>query len=374
MMCLLVQPGTLAAQSDPTDLARIAADRLDAAQASLAAADGARDRVDALSRTIRAYEDGLNALREGLRRSALREAAIVAEFEATSSEVSRLLGVMMSIGDTQGPLALIHPAGPLGGVRSGIILGDVTPAIQARAQDLEDRLNQLAVARGLQEGAAALLAGGLAGAQKARTELSKAIAERRGLPERHAEDSEAMTTLRDSAETLQDFASGLIELHLTPATDQASPAFETAKGALSLPVRGQVLRRFNEEDAAGIRRPGLIIAARPLALVTTPWPATMRYAGPLLDYGQVAILEPQAGIMLVLAGMGTVYDRTGEVLPSGAPVGLMGGATPEPNTFLLNSANRAGSAQTETLYIELRQGTEPVDPATWFAETKDLTR
>jgi septal ring factor EnvC (AmiA/AmiB activator) len=62
---------------------------------------------------------------------------------------------------------------------------------------------------------------------------------------------------------------------------------------LPLPVLGTVLRRFDEADAAGVARPGPGAATRPNALATTPWPASVRYAGPLLDYGNVIILEPE---------------------------------------------------------------------------------
>ncbi len=49
--------------------------------------------------------------------------------------------------------------------------------------------------------------------------------------------------------------------------------------------------------------PALLIATRPAALVTAPWPATIRYRGPLLDYGNVMIVEPSSGYLLVLAGL-----------------------------------------------------------------------
>ena len=45
--------------------------------APLDAADGARNRVKALTETVRAFEDGLEAMREGLRRAAIREQTLV---------------------------------------------------------------------------------------------------------------------------------------------------------------------------------------------------------------------------------------------------------------------------------------------------------
>ena len=37
----------------------------------------------------------------------------------------------------------------------------------------------------------------------------------------------------------------------------------------------------------------------------------------------------------------------------------------------LNAESGAGSTQSESLYIEIRDGTTPTDPAPWFAATKE---
>ena len=168
---------------------------------------------------------------------------------------------------------------------------------------------------------------------------------------------------------MQGFASGLTDLN--PA-DLNNPAdFEAAKGTLPLPTTGTILHRFNETDAAGVQRPGMVLATRAQSLVVAPWPATLRYSGPLLDYGNVVILEPSKGYLLVLAGLGETFGEVGEVLDQGAPIGLMGGLTPNSDAFLISAAKGSGGNQQESLYIELRQGDEPVDPTTWFASNKE---
>jgi len=174
--------------------------------------------------------------------------------------------------------------------------------------------------------------------------------------------------LLDSSETLEGFASGLANITEDDELQITLPDFEAAKGRLPLPVNGTLLRHYNEADATGVRRPGLLLAARPLAIVTTPWPATIRYQGPLLEYGNVMILEPSSGYLLVLTGLSRVYGSIGEVLPAGAPVGLMGGEAPENDEFLSLSGQQGGSEQTQTLYIELRHGKETIDPEQWFAQ------
>ena len=133
------------------------------------------------------------------------------------------------------------------------------------------------------------------------------------------------------------------------------------------------MRRAGETDAAGITRPGILIATRPRARVTTPVAATIRYRGPLLDYGLVTILEPEPDVLFVFAGLETVFGETGKDLPQASPVGLMGGFEAIGDDILSPSGERTGAALSETLYIEVRQGDTPEDPFGWFADDKGMT-
>ncbi len=361
-----------AAQSDPAENARAAMEALDTAALKLREAEKSRDRVAALTETVQAYETGLAAMREGLRRATIREASIRGVFEAESGRLAQLLAVLQRIEAAPEPSLLLHPDGPTGTARSGMILSDVAPALQKEAMALKSALQEVAVLRALQESAVGVLEEGLTGAQEARTRLSQAISDRTDLPRRFTANPEAMQTLITSSETLEAFASGLMTVELDGVEEVISaPDFTAARGDLDMPVLGTVLRRFDQADAAGIRRPGWVIATRPKAIVTTPWPATIRYLGPLLDYGNVMVLEPGEGYLLVLAGLDQLYGQLGEVLPKGGAVGLMGGAELDSQAILMSSAQASGAERSETLYMELRWNSEPVDPKGWFAAGKD---
>jgi septal ring factor EnvC (AmiA/AmiB activator) len=308
-------------------------------------------------------------LRDGLRQAKVREAALLLQFDAQRNRVGQLLGVLSQVEATPGPLLLLHPSGPQGTVRSAMIISDVTPALQAEVARLQSELTELRDLRALQVSAGEVLSSGLGVAQSARTTLSQAISDRTTLPRRFTEDPDALRGLLESADTLGAFANGL-ELDLS-GTD-AMRSFASAEGKLNLPTLGSLLLRANEADATGARRPGITLSTRARALVTAPWAGTIRYRGPLLNYGNVIVLEPGGGYLMVLAGLGTVYGEVGEVVGIGAPLGLMGGGEQEDGKeFLANTADLAGIRETETLYIEIRKGTEPVDPAQWFAATKD---
>ena len=364
---ILALTGAALAQdpADPADAARDAANRLTEASRLLDAAEGARNRVKALTETIRAYEDGLAAMREGLRRAAIREDILARDLADKETEIARLLGVLQSMGSNPSPVLLLHPSGPVGTARSGMILSDVTPALEARARVLRADLQEISVLRALQRSAANKLEEGLQEAQTARARLSQAVADRKTLPRRFVEDPVQTALLVASTETLEGFASGLSQI----AVDEVAgslPDISQRKGSLALPVNGTILLRAGDADAAGISRPGMVIATRPRAIVTTPTAATVRYRGPLLDYGNVIILEPQAGILLVMAGLDVVYGTAGEVLPGGSPVGLMGGPATGNDGLLPLREDGAGTGASETLYIEVREQNEPVDPGLWF--------
>ncbi|MFU8862615.1 MAG: murein hydrolase activator EnvC family protein [Rhodobacterales bacterium] len=357
-------------QGEVAAAARAAAERLENATRQLDTAQSARDRVRALTETVTAFENGLEAMRDGLRRASLREARLTRELQAREDEVAQLLGVLLSMGDRPSPTMLLHPAGPVGTARSGMILADVTPALNARADDLRARLDEITTLRFLQQNAVNTLQTGLTGVQEARTALSQAVAERTDLPRRFTEDPVRTAILIASTETLDAFASGLSEM-TTDEDREDLPEISDLRGTLPLPVQGQILRRAGEADSAGIARPGMLLATRPRALVTSPTAATIRYRGPLLDYGNVMILEPEAGTLFVLAGLDVVYGGIGQVIPAGSPIGLMGGEEAEIGEILARSGNGSGTGRPETLYIEVRQDDAPVDPEAWFATREE---
>ncbi|WP_243694404.1 murein hydrolase activator EnvC family protein [Shimia isoporae] len=369
MTALMAAPGRT--ETDPAGAARAAAEQLEAASVALSKAKGSRDRVKSLTGVVHAYEAGLTALRAGLRRAAIREAQLSKQLKSQEVEIARLLGVLQTMGQDPSPVMLLHPEGPAGTARAGMILADVTPALEAKAASVRRDLEEVTILRSLQEGAAETLQEGLAGAQRARQELSKAMADRTDLPMRFTEDPVQTALLIASTETLEGFASALVDLQVEGMSEIDLPDVTGRKGALALPVEARILRRAGEADAAGIVRPGLVLATRPNALVTAPTAATIRYRGPLLDYGNVMILEPQPGYLFVLAGLAQVYGSVGEVVPEGTPVGLMGGNDPEVGAILSQSSEGTGQDRTETLYIEVREGKSPVDPETWFKTNKD---
>lgn len=362
-LCCLALP--VAAQ-DAADVAREAAARLARAAQALERADGAGDRVAALTDVVTAYEEGLGALRDGLRQVSIRERALAADLAAREAEIGRLIAALQSMERAPGPLLLLHPSGALGTARASMMLAEVAPALDKRAAALRADLAALRELRLLEEAAAETLEEGLGAVQEARVALSEAIAERTDLPPRLSEDGTRIAELLGRVDTLEAFADGLGALPPTDAPEVVLP--------LRLPVAGRMLRRAGEADAAGIARPGWVLATEAAALVTAPAGGTVRYAGSLLDYGNVIILEPEPDLLLVFAGLSEVYARAGQIVAEGAPLGQMGGTSPNLTDFLRETVSGAGASRPETIYIEVRQGGRPVDPAEFFATEQAADR
>lgn len=375
LTCLTATAGASLAQTTAAAQARTAAAELQKAGKLLEKADGARDRVRALTETIQAFEKGLGAMRDGLRQATINEARLARKLQARDTEVAALFGALQSIGGTPDPTSLLHPEGPTGTARAGMLLAELTPALNQRAAALRQDLEDVQTLRDLQTDAARRLQEGLTQIQTARAALNQAMANRTELPTRFTADPVRTAILIASTETLDGFASGLAEI----VTDEVDPAPVTLQGRigeLPLPVQGLVLRAANETDAAGVKRPGIILATRPRAIVTAPTAATIRYAGPLLDLGNVVILEPEAKTLFVLAGLDVIYGEAGQVIAAGTPLGLMGGGPAEASAGAQSgdaalSPDASGAARSETLYIEVRRENIPQDPEDWFRTDKE---
>ena len=359
------------AQQDAGTLARDAGVALSAASDRLDAAETARDRVKALTKAILAYEDGLAAMRVGLRRVAIRKAQLRGQLQSRDAEIAQLLAVLQTLTPGQAPTVFLHPEGLRGTARAGMLLSELAPALNSRAQSLRKQLTDVETLQRLQEAATEQLQTGLTEVQRARTALNTAMADRTDLPVRFAEDPVRTAILIASSDTLDAFSSGLSNLSSSESA-WIPPLTDDQIGALAMPARGILLRRMDEPDAAGIARPGILLATRPGALVTSPTAATLRYVGPFLDFGLLAILEPRPQTLFVMAGLGVIYGKTGQIIPAGTPLGLMGSLPTRPIEHGQSiMGEEGGTAHSETLYIEVRQNNVPQDPLEWFRADKD---
>ncbi len=372
LTALSVMAGTAAlrAEENIVKTARDAARELEEAAIKLVVAKGEKDRIAALTYTIQAFETALSSLRASLRKVASAQKDIKTRLDLREENISRLIGVLYSIDNEPAPAKLVHPDGPLTTARAGMLLSDVLPRLQRPVEQLKKDLEDLKTLETLQTESSVVLENGLRELQSARSDLVAAASSREELPRRFIEDPAKTAILIAASESIETFIKGLSIYGLDDLA-QPLPDIEEKKGTLAFPVHGRVLRGFNENDAAGIKRPGIVVATTSAAIVTTPAAVTIRYQGDLLDYGLVSILEPQRGVLFVFSGLEKTFGKIGEVLPEGSPVGIMGGKPLSAQKILQESVVTGGTYRPETLYVEVRVNEKPQDPLEWFAVKED---
>ncbi len=357
----------LFAQNDLEFQARQAQQSLDNAWNKLERSKSAKDRISALTDAILSFEESLSLARDSLRQISVLEARAQQKLSEEEEAYGELIGVLLSIDKSPIQAELLHPDGPMSTARGGMLIADLLPALEEKVQSLRSDLEAARYLSELQYQVTLDLQVGLVALQETRAALGRAIADRDDLPKRFVEDPAQTAILLAAADTLDIFADGLSLIAKNEA-EGSLPDITTRKGTLPMPVQGKVIRYFNEADAAGIKRPGIVVATSDNALVRTPTAATIRYRGPLLDYGLVSILEPQKDILYILAGLSTVYGDIGEVLPAGSPVGLMGTSEIFDEKNLIETLNESAGLRGETIYIEVRVNKAPENPLTWFEE------
>ena len=110
-----------------------------------------------------------------------------------------------------------------------------------------------------------------------------------------------------------------------------------------LPVAGKIAAGFGEAAASGQRQAGIVLSARPRALIVAPGAGRIAFAGPYRGFGRIVIVEHANGWISLVTGLGTLDVDVGQNVGAGSPLGL---APPTPGEVTL----------------ELRQDGEPVNP------------
>ena len=131
------------------------------------------------------------------------------------------------------------------------------------------------------------------------------------------------------------------------------------KGALPWPASGKVLSFFGRQKHPNfetyIDRKGIEIRTKEGAEIKAVMPGTVAYADWLKGYGLVLILDHPNGFFSLYAHASKLLTTVDAKVQAGEVIGEAGdtGMTGEP-----------------TLYFELRDGVDPVDPLRWLAKRR----
>ena len=129
------------------------------------------------------------------------------------------------------------------------------------------------------------------------------------------------------------------------------PPVSAARGAFSMPARGQLVSRFNETTALGLTTKGIVIETRVSAQIVAPYDGRVAFAGRFREYGLLLIIDHGEGYHTLLAGMGRIDVLLDQRVLAGEPVGVM----------------ESIAEAKPRLYVELRSDGHPINPLPWLA-------
>ena len=130
-------------------------------------------------------------------------------------------------------------------------------------------------------------------------------------------------------------------------------AFETLKGKLKLPTRGELKGRFGSpREDGGVTWKGLFIRASVGQTVKAVADGRVVYADWLRGFGNLLIVDHGRGYMSLYGNNDSLLKRVGERAQSGETVASVGST---------------GGALESGVYFELRYEGKPFDPMKWVA-------
>lgn len=137
----------------------------------------------------------------------------------------------------------------------------------------------------------------------------------------------------------------------------SSPLAHGGKGTLPWPADGKVVSFFGRQKHPTfntyVQRKGIEIRTVEGSLIHAVMTGSVVYADWLKGYGLVIILDHANGFFSLYAHASKILAKAGEHVAEGQPIGETGDT---------------GMIGENTLYFELREGAEPVDPLYWLAK------
>ncbi|HXF66681.1 MAG TPA: peptidoglycan DD-metalloendopeptidase family protein [Burkholderiales bacterium] len=134
------------------------------------------------------------------------------------------------------------------------------------------------------------------------------------------------------------------------AMDEPGP-FESLKGRLALPVRGELANRFGSPRSdGGLSWKGLFISARAGEEVRAIAPGRVVYADWLRGFGNLLIIDHGGAYLSLYGNNEALYKQVGDVIRGGEPIAVVGAS---------------GGNSDSGLYFELRHQGRPLDPLEW---------
>lgn len=131
------------------------------------------------------------------------------------------------------------------------------------------------------------------------------------------------------------------------------------KGGLHWPAEGEIVSFFGRQKHPTfntyVQRKGIEIRTEEGSAIRSVMSGVVVFADWLKGYGQVVILDHANGFFSLYAHASKLLVKVGEQVAIG---------------YVIGETGDTGLTGDSTLYFELRQGAQPVDPLTWLAKRR----
>ena len=324
----------------------------------------------------------------------VEELSVRGRLDGADAEIANALAALARISRHPPPALIVDPDDALGSARGAILIAAVLPQLQQRAGSVRTDLTELETIKRQVLAEEEMLRANFAVLEEEQLRIATLILARRRSGEQFtaelAEAEEQAAALAARATDLKSLIEGLSERveqsqggepaeepQMTPEeietafanlarTEPAVP-FELARGHLAPPAGGETVLDFGAADGMGGISSGVSIRTGEQASVRAPSDGWVLYRGPYLNYGQIVILNTGQTYTVILAGLETIGVQIGQFVLRGQTLGTMGSHTSG------RSLTTSAGASQPTLYIELRNDNEPIDPAAWWAVEQATT-
>ena len=347
--------------------------------------DGVAEKLTTIAKSIQAQEKVIAESEAELAKLAKDRVSLLADLGEKQDVLSELLAGLQRLEQNPPPALVVKPDDVLAALRGAMLLGTIVPELQEEADRLVAQLDRLKQIEATITERKTAVTDEIARLEAARTDLGTLVARKKDLVSRGSVDLELerkrSATLAEKAKSLKQLLANLADERKRAEAEavtklaaeekerkrqedlQRKPkmVFADARGKLTFPAQGQIVRRFGDADGLGGKAQGVMIATRGGAQVTTPADGKVEFSGLFRSYGQVVILNPGGGYRVLLAGMDKVTANVGEYLRAGEPIGEMGGGPA--SVTLFGEVVQDGRP---VLYIEFRNSTEAIDSGPWW--------
>ena len=354
------------------ETARQRAEKLEAqAQGANAAADRTAREAAAVAARIQQAEADIAADEARIRLIDHSRAVLSATLERREQPLLRLTGALQHLSRRPMIVSLLRPGSVTDAAHLRALLATMVPEVRHRTAALKIDIDKARALAAQERRAQATLLASKGNLTARRQSLSALETQQRlaarnvsGTADRESEralalaeqvrDLSGLLDVLDKASSLRDHLARLPGPIIRPARPESAQATQDEEAPpppvrlahYMLPVAGRLVSGFGASGLANTATAsprGISIAVRGGAMLVTPAPGRVAFAGAYPGYGQIAIVEHDGGWASLITGMARVDVAVGDRLIAGAPLGLAGPGRP-------------------VVGLELRKDGQPVNP------------